>query len=492
MTSRVGLVPLPFAGGYYRAKSRSFSDERLINWQVNYPDKPGISEYNLIPCPGIVDIPLFFGNDAYRGSCVMNGKTYAVYGSKLYRIDFSVFAVSAVDLTGATPIDNSNGSFVMIAAIKTQIVLVVPGIAGYHYTEGGSLVAISSPNFLIPDTVVSIDTYFVLSQFGTNVVFHSALNDGLTYAALDRYIVSQIQICKGLAVYRNQLYVMGDKLIVPFSNQAQAQFAFRPIPNAAIDHGLENRRLVINVRGGLVFVGRTYNSSLSIWLYSSGSPQRISTPPIDYALNRTSAGDIATGYLMQYSEAGMECVSMTVNGAGNISVPGYCYVHDFTASSKSGKPEWHERRSNLTVPGADYQWMVQGILSCYGRNLTFGGKENSIGYIDDSIGTEYGYTMRRVFNTQPFTMLGVNTKVKQLEIYTDVGVDNNSKLTLSWSDDGGYSYGNKLDRSTGAIGEYKTRVIWDQMGGFSRQRMLKIEYTGAYPRAINALMANIE
>jgi hypothetical protein len=112
--------------------------------------------------------------------------------------------------------------------------------------------------------------------------------------------------------------------------------------------------------------------------------------------------------------------------------------------------------------------------------------------MDDSIGTEFGANVRRVLNTQPYSMLGVKTKVKSLEIYTDVGVDDNSQITISWSDDGGFNYGNKLSRSTGAIGEYNTRVIWDQLGGFSRQRMLQIEYTGEYPRSINKLMANIE
>jgi hypothetical protein len=53
MTSKVGLVPLPFAGGYYRERSRAFNDKRLINWQVSYPDEPGINEYSLVPCPGI-------------------------------------------------------------------------------------------------------------------------------------------------------------------------------------------------------------------------------------------------------------------------------------------------------------------------------------------------------------------------------------------------------------------------------------------------------
>jgi hypothetical protein len=487
MTSKVGLVPLPFAGGYYRERSRAFNDKRLINWQVSYPDEPGINEYSLVPCPGIrgVGTGLFIG---VRGSHVMNGNTYVVAQDRLYRIDeFPGDVFAPTEVTVFPNFISDDGKRVLMASIKNQLVIVVPGVGGYHYTEGGSLVPITSVNFLVPSSVVALDTYFTFSQFGTNVEFSSALNDGLTYSALDRYIVSQIPVITGQIVYRNQLYVLGEKLIVPFSNQSQAQFAFRPIPSAAMDYGLETRYLSINVRQGIVFVGRTVNSSLSVWFYSSGAPVKLSTPPIDFLLNKCSDAEIEASFLMQYAEAGTECVTLTFyNGTY-----GYCFVYDFIASAKSGKPEWHERREYGI---GDNPWSVASIINCYRKTLVFlaSSGEFSVGVMDDSIGTEFGANVRRVLNTQPYSMLGVKTKVKSLEIYTDVGVDDNSQITISWSDDGGFNYGNKLSRSTGAIGEYNTRVIWDQLGGFSRQRMLQIEYTGEYPRSINKLMANIE
>ena len=485
MTSKVGLVSLPFAGGYYRSKSRAFNDKRLINWYVNYPDDPGINEYQLLSCPGIDDVEYYFSPGAnIRGACVMNGKLFFVVGNRVDVIDYVGGVLTGNEVTNFPNFIGGTGRVVM-AAIKNQLVIVAPGVGGYHYTDGvGFVVPITSPNFLIADSVVAIDSYFVFSQTGTNVIFSSALNDGLTYAALDSYIVSQMQTVVGLIVYRNQLYVLGDKLIIPFSNAAQLQFAFRPIPNAAIDNGVETNYLSLNIRAGFVFVGRSINSALSIWLYSSGLPVKIATPPIESLLNQCTDLEIENAFLMQYTEPGTECVTITFDSGGT----GYCFVYDLRASAKSGKPEWHERRD--FIGGADIRWGVIYIINCFRKNLVF--RSSALGVMNDSIGTEFGSPVRRVLNTQPYSMMGANTKVSSLEIYTDVGVDDNAPITISWSDDGGFNYGNKLSLPTGATGEYNTRLIWTGLGGFSRQRMLQIEYTGEYPRSINKIMANIQ
>jgi len=207
MTSKAGLTPLPFAGGYYRARSRAFNDKRLINWQVSYPDEPGINDYNLAPCPGVVDIAgLYFGTggNTFRGAHVMNGRVYAVAGNRLYRIDQVAGEFLAEELTSppdfiddAPPVNK-----VIMASIKNQLLIIVPGVEGYIYTEGGSLVPITDPDFLIPQAVVAIDSYFVLSEFGTNRLFHSNLNDGTAYSALDSYLVSQLnEIVVSDAIY---------------------------------------------------------------------------------------------------------------------------------------------------------------------------------------------------------------------------------------------------------------------------------------------------
>jgi hypothetical protein len=49
----------------------------------------------------------------------------------------------------------------------------------------------------------------------------------------------------------------------------------------------------------------------------------------------------------------------------------------------------------------------------------------------------------------------------------------NSQAALSWSDDGGHTWSNDYLASVGAIGQYKTRLIWRRLG-YSRDRVFRI------------------
>lgn len=56
-------------------------------------------------------------------------------------------------------------------------------------------------------------------------------------------------------------------------------------------------------------------------------------------------------------------------------------------------------------------------------------------------------------------------------------------ISLRWSDDGGHTWSNSYDRSFGAAGEYKTRVIWRRLGR-ARDRIFEISVSDAVPARI--------
>jgi len=60
---------------------------------------------------------------------------------------------------------------------------------------------------------------------------------------------------------------------------------------------------------------------------------------------------------------------------------------------------------------------------------------------------------------------------------------------LSWSNDGGNTYSNEYQLSSGKIGEYKTRVKKNRLGQ-SRDRVFKVTYSD--PTSFNILSAHIE
>ena len=49
-------------------------------------------------------------------------------------------------------------------------------------------------------------------------------------------------------------------------------------------------------------------------------------------------------------------------------------------------------------------------------------------------------------------------------------------IRLSYSDDGGRTYGNWDDRTIGEQGEYQTRAVWTRLGSFNN-RVLRLRIT---------------
>lgn len=486
MTSKIGLIPVPFTTGFYQSRSPQLAHQRLINWYPNAPQSAALNPENLYHCSGIQQAAIAGeDNGINRGGKSLNGRPHFVNGNFLYRLDrvvnpdlsvsYESFNLGFIDGIGRVQMDT----------VGNQLCIVVPGDTAYIYTETspttGVLQEISDPDFLGPvDDVVALDSVFVFCQTGTNIVFHSDLNDGLSYLAFDAYPVPQLDVVIGLAVYRNQLYVFGDKITVPFTNIRGLEFLFAAIPNAIIDTGLRTKFSKTPFRQSLVWLGAGDNAEVSIWLYAGGALQKISTEAIDYIIQNMSDEEVERAFMLRHSQNGAEFVA--------INIGDYCLKYDFTTGI------WHEQRSRIPA-GPDYidaPWRVSSIVQAYNRVFVGDAYTSLIGETTDALGTEYGINMTCVWESSPLSNSGVKGKVWAIEVFTDVGVSGGDVMNLSWSDDGGYTYSNTLERSLGAIGQYGRRLVWDRLGSFSIARQLRLEYSGQYPRGINMIQANAQ
>jgi hypothetical protein len=486
LTSRIGLIPIPFTDGFYKTRSRPFASQRCINWYPNYPTSGALNEVKLYPCSGLRQLAEA-GTGINRGGWKMNNRPYFVNGNELYRIDRIVNTDLTISYEEVLIGSIAGTGRVIMDDLQDELCIVVPGVAAYIYVDGGALTEITDPDFDGPvDDVKALDGVFVFCKTDSNIVFHSAINDGLSYDALDSYPVPQLNVVVGLSVYRNQLYVHGDTTTVPFNNVQGLQFLFAPIPNAVIDTGLRANQLKTEFRQSLVWMGSGENAEVSIWLYSGGSPQNISTEPLDFIIQNMSEEDIDRAFIMRHSQNGAEFIVLTIGD--------YTFKYDLSASSRAGEPVWHEQRSRIPAGDnyVDSVWRVNSIVQAYNRVMVGDSVDGRIGEISDEVGTEYGVKMARRVNTRPLSNNGVKSKVLAIEVFTDTGVYSDDVMNLSWSDDGGYTFGNKLSRSLGAIGQYGRRVVWNRLGAFSIARELQIEYSGEYPRSINKVMANAQ
>lgn len=366
----------------------------------------------------------------------------------------------------------------------TQLCIVaVPDSAtsgkSYIFTESpDTLTEITDPNFDGPaSSVVYIDGFFVFHKSDGKKFFNSPLNDGLSgYDPLDFNVAeADPDQIRGLGRINNQLYVFGSETTQIFRNIGRAPSPFAPIAGAVIDVGVFAPQSIVRFATGLAFVGGGTNQSPSVWLIAGNSKQRLSTKAIDNELAKVS--DYNLIYSWVYSENGADFLG--------IATPSTCFVYDLV----NGR--WHERLSD--VGGESDTYRVSHMVTAYERVLVGDNVSGNIGALNSDIYTEYGYLMRRFVASRPFDDLGNPVRVLSLEaviesgigLPNDIAVSTSSsetavggsdpKMTLSWSDDGGYNFEGFISRSMGKIGEFSKRVIWNRIGSFPRQRVLKFE-----------------
>lgn len=479
MARASGRINLPFTNGFYQSRSKPLSSQRCINWYPNDAKIPSLNESNLYATPGLSQVITGL-NGIGRGSHSFNGILYIVTGTKLYRIDRTVNPDGTESYSEVEIGDIPGDSRVVMASTKNQLVIVVPDQSAWLYngTVLSDLSGVANFDGPVRD-VLQVDSVFLFAKSDSNVLFHSNINDGGAYNALDRWEITQFPVLIGIIAYKGQVYAMGEAITVPFYNASGLQFLFRPIPNGIIDSGLAGIYAKSLFRGSFVYLGAGENAEQTVWLFSGGAPQNISDETLDYIIQNESRESLEGARIQRHSQDGAEFICLWFGD--------YCFVYDLAAG------RWAERRSRIPF-GSDYldtPWRPVTITQIYNKVFVTDSSEGILGVIDDQIATEYDIEIFRDVVCQPFINQGVRVKVWALEAYFSVGFGNDEKLQMRYSDDGGYTWSNWISRGLGAVGEYGRRVVFDRLGSFSNSRMLHFRYTGTNPANFNKLLANV-
>lgn len=483
------MPEFPIANGFYVDDSRPIASQECVNWIPQIPQAQGLSRAQLIGTPGITQFATADVKPS-RGSHVMNGIAYTVNNTTLYRINSDGTTTNLGTITGSIRIS--------IADNGVQMCIVVPGSTAYIYTVSGGLVTITDSDFtttLGPSQQVKfVDGYFV--HYNNNaaastspIIFVSNLKDGTAYDALDFGTAeADPDDISGIHVNRNQLYVGGSQTIEPFANIGGADFPFQRIQGGLIAKGVKAKLSLIDFDNGFAFVGGGLNEQPSVWKYTGSSGQKISTAAIDNLIQNLTESEQTDIYCTTYGEDGGNFL--------NIHLKERVFTFDANASALSGTPVWHERKSKDSF-GRLIKWRVNSILNAYGKTLVTDDQDGRIGVMSRHTYTEYDDSINRVFSTTPFAAEGENLTIAEMELTCESGVGNitgdgsDPYISRSYSDDGGFTFGNETSRSLGKQGEYNKRQIWRREGQTPRYRVYRFTHDVPVKPVIIKLEADI-
>ncbi len=483
-------TPLPMTGGFYTSRSRPISSQECSNLYVHVNEGGGLSQESLFGTPGITQLATSGGVlEVNRSSHVMAGISYFVNGANLYRLTRTTSG-SGIDSFALDSLGAISGSGrVSMTDNGTQLMVLVPGGNGYIWNEGTStFTQITDPDFTAngnPQHVVYIDGYFLITTDSKKFII-SALNDGLSYNALDfGSAEADPDDIVAPVVVNNQLYICGGETLELFRNAAAttgAGFPFIRVDGGVVSTGVFAAFSVVNAAGTFFFIGGDANDEPRIFVFSGGDAIVISTDAIDSLLEELTDTQLGDVFSWTYTQNGTTFIGWTL--------PSTVVVYD----TKSKR--WHERKSFDVIDDVsnEFRWRANSVIKAYGRILVGDNQDGRVGALDLDVYDEYGQNILRTLATIPFSNVGNAIRVPSIELTVESGVgndiDESPLISMERSLDG-KTWSPRRERKIGKKGQYGRRSIWRRNGRAARFEVFKFTMSAKVKVVFIKLEANI-
>ena len=450
---------IPFTGGSYQLKAKSFAVQRSINLMPILPEVPNTKSMQSLQGTAGLELYTTVGNGAVRGDLSStSGRMFFVSGSKFSEI------IAGVETVHGT-INTSTGR-VSIAENKTQI-MIVDGVDGWIFTKAtDGFVQITDGDFPVCSVVSYQDGYFQVFEDGTQKFYISALNDGTNWDALDfTSVEASPDDLTSIISYNGNTALLGNRSIEIYQNTGNADFPFERIAGAIIPTGCVGGFAVARFDNSIAWLGKDEDGDGVIWILEGYQAKRISTHAIEERISQ--ATNLANSYMWVYHEDGHIFLGLQIDDL------------DTTIVYDGSTGLFHERSFHNPTLGVKEQQRASTV-SFFDGDILVGDRENgniykmSTAYLDDA-GDEI-LRERIAPHLQDEKRL-VSYGSFELDMEVGVGLvtgqGSDPQIMMQYSDDGGFTWSDELWRTMGAIGKYNTRVIWRSLGQ-SRDRVFRV------------------
>lgn len=406
-----------------------------------------------------------------RGGYEWNGTHYRVIGTKLVSIVDGAISVTFGDV--------GSGGAVRFAQSFDR--LAINSGSRLYYLRNNALARVTDPDLGDVDSVIWIDGYFMTTDGSALVV--TELNDPFSVDPL-KYGSSEADPDPviGLLALRGEVVALNRYSIEFFSNAGTTGFPFVRQSGAQIPRGCVGPQAYAPFVETFAFVGSGRNEQPAVCLAGAGRADAISPKELDEELSGLSAEDLST----------IEVESVNYGGIRELLVhlPSKTWVFSYTATQILETPVWY-----ILAGGELGERPYPGRHHVYSDGRWWCGGPEGIGYLDDSITSQYGAEVGFEFVTPLIYNEGRGAMVHELELVAISGTTTVGQpgpdMFLSWTDDG-LNYTQERALSLGGSGDRDVRMAWRRCGRMRNWRSFRFRGVSRAPRSFPRLEAQVE
>lgn len=271
-----------------------------------------------------------------------------------------------------------------------------------------------------------------------------------------------------LVVMHLEIWLIGALTTEIWYDSGVTDFTFQRLPGTFIEHGCVALYSLAKHDLTVFWLSQDREGQAVVIMGENYKAYRISTHAIEFAIaNYTTITD-AIGY--SYQQEGHVFYVLTFPTANKT------WVFDKTSGL------WHERACILDTNGQLNRHISNVCANVYGKNVVGDYRNGNLYSFDLNTYTDNAQPIPRI-RAFPHLMDDDDRIIyKSFTADIECGADPNDvtanppQVSLRWSDNRGKSYGNRIEQSMGAAGEYLTSVQWNRLG-YARDRVFELTWS---------------
>jgi hypothetical protein len=431
------MVAVPLGLSSYRRRGARTPEISLVNMMIEKDPTNQVDSYLRLQRPGLAPFANV-GTGPIRGTYRRLGVLASVYlvvsGASLY----SVTPAGVATRIGATP----GSDLVGIDGSITRAIVVSTGAA--FSTDGTTITQVNMPNAVPVSSVLFIDNYFLLTQQDSHRVYWLAPGDvdpdPLNFFSVEN---SQGNIVRAARLL-DEVWFFSQQTTAVFVLTSDPNAPFQPMPGRLYEKGCASRASITALDNTLFWVGND-----RVAYRADTTPVRISDHSIEERLRDVADSDISA-WSMLIDGHSLYCINIAAVGT---------FVFDVE------NPSWGRWKSyGQETWRARIGCQVSGGLVIAGDDTA-----GTLWKLDPTISNDNGTPLERVL-TGNLTVLGKPQPCRDFSLRMATGwapitgAASDPIVQLRFSDDGGEIWSSWLDTTLGLQGQYKSEVVWRQLG----------------------------